>query len=116
MHVRMRPTDGMVCLKEKKKKAALLRFKFSNPLTEALKADCLKRKLAAPSSEEPWSSDVLLVSAQQHMSRGRVKDVQRHTISVNMSPKIFLWLTTIMILNAGSVLKNTLGLGIKTTM
>lgn len=71
----MRPTDGIVF--KRKKKAALLRFKFSNPLTEALKADCLKRKLAAPSSEEPWSSDVLLVSAQRHMSSGRVKDVQK---------------------------------------
>lgn len=73
----MRPTDGIVFKRKKKKKAALLRFKFSNPLAEALKADCLKRRLAAPSSEEPWSSDVLLVSAQGHRWSCRVEDVQK---------------------------------------
>lgn len=71
----MRPTDGI--LFKKKKKGCIAKFKLSNPLTEALKAHCLKRRLAAPSSEEPWSSDVLLVSAQQHTWSCRAKDVQK---------------------------------------
>lgn len=46
----MRPPDAYNTFKGKK--AALPRFKFTNPVTEALKAHCLGSTLAAPSFEE----------------------------------------------------------------
>lgn len=54
---------GIVLTKKKeRKKAALLRFEFSNLVTEALKAGCMKRMLAPSSPDEPRGSSVPLLS------------------------------------------------------
>lgn len=68
---------GIVLKKKNKPKTALLRFKFSNAVTKALKAHCVKRRLSAFSFEEPVGTFVPFPSQPSSLCGATERSVKK---------------------------------------